>query len=167
MPDAAPATSPTVFGGLQVQHLRVTTQGSAIFAAWDPLPSSQLAGYYLYYGRVSGRYLQRRAIQGDQNSVVIRALPEGKPYYLAIRGVNAAGQETDFSPQVSVITGSPLTSTSPLAASAIAPPRPGTGGGIAGSAGLPGIWLIIIGLSAIIGMTFAFRRRLIASPKHP
>ncbi|TSC78923.1 MAG: hypothetical protein G01um101425_931 [Candidatus Peregrinibacteria bacterium Gr01-1014_25] len=174
--DMAAATTPSdapqapvggLFGSLQVQNLRVTTLGGSIFAAWDQLPSSEIAGYYVYYSRVSGRYIQRKSVPGDQQSVVIRALPENQTYYVAIRGVNVRGQETDFGPEVAVTVGKPLTSTSPLSASAIAPPRPATGDGVAGDAGLPAVWLVFLVACAVIGTAIAFRRQLVALPARP
>ena len=148
---------------LQPQNLRVTTQGTTLYAAWDPLGSVELAGYALYYSAVSGRYIQRRTVAKPDTSVIIRGLPEGTTYYLAVRGVNAAGQETEFSQEVAVTMGDATTATSLLTANTISPPSPGTGGHVAGATGAGTAAAVFLVLSAVIGTMFAFRRQLIAS----
>lgn len=162
---ATPA--PTVFAKLQVQSLRVTTEGSSVFLAWNPLPSAELAGYNLYYGSISGRYLQRRSIDNASQTVTIRALPVGQTYYFAVRAVNGQGTESDFSQEVAVTVGNPATSTSPLSGALIeGGPNgnaPGTDGSISGESG-PAIWfLLFAGISAVMGTLLAFRRQWTAS----
>ncbi len=159
---SAPALPATVFTMLQVQGLRVTTEGSTVYLAWDALPSADLIGYHLYYGTESGRYLQRRAIDAGATSVSIRALPEGTTYYFAIRGVNAAEQETDFSREVGVNVGNPRTSTAPFTAGVLPPPTPGTDGTVAGETGTASTLAILLLFSAAIGTFVAFRRQLSA-----
>ncbi len=156
----------TVFSKLQVQALRVTTEGSSAFLAWNPLPSTELAGYNLYYGSISGRYLQRRSIDKESQTITIRALPVGIPYYFAVRAMNASGTESDFSQEVAVTIGNPATSTSPLSGNLIEGPQgqaPDTGGTVAGDSG-PGSWIAaMVGISAVLGTAFAFRRQWTAS----
>ncbi len=157
----------TVFSKLQVQSLRVTTEGSSVFLAWNPLPSGELAGYNLYYGSISGRYLQRRSVDNVSQTVTIRALPVGQTYYFAVRAVNGQGIESDFSQEVAVTVGNPATSTSPLSGALIeGGPNgnaPGTGGSISGESG-PTTWLLLFAvLSAVMGTLLAFRRQWTAS----
>lgn len=160
------AAVPTVFTKLQVQALRVTTEGSSAFLAWNPLPSAELAGYNLYYGSISGRYLQRRSVDKDAQTITIRALPVGQTYYFAVRAVNASGAESDYSQEVAVTIGNPATSTSPLSGNLIEGPQgnaPGTGGNVAGESG-PASWIaLLLGISAVLGTAFAFRRQMTAS----
>ncbi len=153
-----------VFELLQVQHLRVTTEGSSVFLAWDKLPSADLVGYNLYYGTISGQYLQKRSIDKNSTSMTIRALPEGVTYYFAIRGVDKDNRETDFSQEVGISVGNPATSTSPLSASAIerAPSTPRTGGNVSGETGMASTVALFLVLSAVIGTGLAFRRQLSA-----
>lgn len=158
-----PLAGSSVFGMLQPQRLRVTTQGGSIHAAWDPIPSSELAGYAVYYGAVSGRYLHRRTVSREDSSVILRALPEGITQYVAVRGVDAMGRETEFSEEASVTVGDPATSTSPLAAAAISPPTPATGGVVAGSTGMGTAAVALLGSAAAVGMLFAFRRQFVAT----
>lgn len=152
-----------VFSKLQVQALRVTTEGSSVFLAWNPLPSAELNGYNLYYGSISGRYLQRRAVDKDGQTLTIRALPVGQTYYFAVRAVNAAGQESDFSQEVAIAVGNPATSTSPLSGALIeGGPNgnsPDTDGNVAGASG-PGTWMALFALvAAVTGTMLAFRRQ--------
>lgn len=158
--------APLVFSKLQVQALRVTTEGSSAFLAWNPLPSAELAGYKLYYGSISGRYLQQRSVGKEAQTVTIRALPVGMTYYFAVRAVNATGAESDFSQEVAVTIGNPATSTSPLSGSLIEGPQgnaPYTDGTVSGESG-PGSWIaLMMGVSAILGTAFAFRRQWTAS----
>jgi hypothetical protein len=153
-----------LFSQLQVQALRVTTEGSSVFLAWNPLPSAELAGYNLYYGSISGRYLQKRSIDKDGQTATIRALPVGQTYYFAVRAVNASGQESDFSQEVGIAVGNPATSTSPLSGALIEGgpngQSPDTDGNVAGESG-PASWLMLIAaVSAVTGTMLAFRRQL-------
>lgn len=162
---AAPIAN--VFAKLQVQALRVTTEGSSAFLAWNPLPSAELAGYNLYYGSISGKYLQRRSIDRSGQTATIRALPVGQTYYFAVRAVNGSGEESDFSQEVAVTIGNPATSTSPLSGALIdGGPQgnsPDTNGTVSGDSG-PGTWLMIFAAaSAIMGTLLAFRRQWTAT----
>lgn len=149
----------TVFTMLQVQGLRVTTEGSSVFLAWDALPSTELVGYNVYYGTTMGSYIQRRGVDKSANSIVIRALPEGVTYYFAIRAVNERGQESEFSQEVGISVGNPRTSTSPLDASSLPVGTPGTNGSVAGETGVSSVLLVFLTLSAVIGTVLAFRRQ--------
>ncbi len=150
----------TVFAMLQVQGLRVTTEGSTAYLAWDALPSPELIGYHLYYGTVSGQYIQRHAIDKGEQSVAIRSLPIDTTYYFAIRGVNAQEQETDFSREVGISIGNPRTSTAPFVANSLPTPTPDTNGTLAGDTGIPSNLVLFLVLSALIGTFIAFRRQL-------
>ncbi len=159
--------APTVFTQLQVQALRVTTDGSSAFLAWNPLPSAELAGYNVYYGTISGRYLQRRSVNREAQTITIRALPVGQVYYFAVRAVNVDGQESDFSQEVAVTIGNPATSTSPLSGALIeGGPNgnaPHTDGSISGESG-PATWMLLFaGASAVMGTLLAVRRQWTAS----
>ncbi len=152
-----------VFTMLQVQGVRVTTEGSSAFLAWDALPSNEIVGYNIYYGTMMGSYIQRRGVEKSATSITIRALPTGTTYYFAVRGVNGGGQETDFSQEVAVSIGNPGTSTSPLNANSIPTPTPGTGGDIAGDTGVSSVLLLLLLISAVTGTGLAFRRQLSAA----
>lgn len=153
-----------IFDMLQVQQLKVTTEGSSVFLAWNKLPSAELVGYNLYYGTISGQYLQKRSVDKNSTNITIRALPEGVTYYFAVRGVDANNRETDFSQEVGISVGNPATSTAPLSASTInrAPNTPRTGGTVSGETGMTSTLILFVLLSAAIGTGLAFRRQLSA-----
>jgi hypothetical protein len=162
----------TTFTLLQIQNLRATTEGTAVFLAWDPLPSKDLTGYNIYYSTTSGRYIQRRSIDSTSTTLTIRGLMEGQTYFFAVRGVNAKNQETQFSKEVGIRVGSPETSTNPLAASAVTQkgPRgnsPRTGGTIAGESGTSSAYIVFFAACGVIGTLMAFRRQFVAAaPAH-
>ncbi len=165
MSSAASQTSSLniAFALVQPQGLRVTTEGSSVFLAWNQLNAGSLLGYNVYYGTVSGKYIQRRSIDKANTTLTVRSLPVGTTYYFAIRGVDANNQESDFSQEVSVNIGNPATSTSPLTGSITTPGKtPGTGGTIAGDTGPASSALLFVALSAIAGLLLAFRRQFTA-----
>lgn len=167
----APAASSTTFTLLQVQGLAVTTKNTTVFIGWSPLRSSSLTGYYVYYGSVSGRYLQRHSVPPEAASLVLRDLPLGSQLFFAVRGVSAGG-ETTFGQEESVIVGRPETSTSPLVEGQIPQGEQAQGnpiethGGmeVTGSTGLTNTVALLVLLSAGIGTLFsASRNRLTMS----
>lgn len=159
---AAPVIPSTVFTMLQVQGLRVTTEGSSVFLAWDPLPSAELVGYNVYYGTTTGQYIQRRGVDSAATTLTIRALPVGTTYYFAVRGVNGRDQETEFSQEVGISVGNPRTSTSPLTANSLPTGTPDTNGTVAGETGLSSVLLVFLLLSAVTGTFIAYRRQAAA-----
>lgn len=162
------SSSRTSFTLLQVQNVRITTEGSSILLGWDHLQSSELNGYNIYYGTQMGRYIQRKSIPGDQQSLIIRALPLEATYYVAIRAVSQSGEESAFSQEVAVTVGDPKTSTAPL----LAGQRGGPQGknpikntstpSVPGESG-PGMYLVLLlAGSAAMGTLLAFRRQMLA-----
>ncbi|PIR53552.1 hypothetical protein COU76_00720 [Candidatus Peregrinibacteria bacterium CG10_big_fil_rev_8_21_14_0_10_49_10] len=162
----------TAFALLQVRNVRVTTDGSSIFLAWDALNSSSLSAYNIYYGTTSGRYIQRKTISGNMQSVVLRNLPLGATYYLAIRAVNTDEEESAFSPEVSVEVGNPATSTAPLVqgVGGVNPIGDLTGNGavsVPGSTGVPSALAMLVVLCAAIGTFLASKRQLAVCTEQP
>ncbi|PIQ76640.1 hypothetical protein COU78_05080 [Candidatus Peregrinibacteria bacterium CG10_big_fil_rev_8_21_14_0_10_49_24] len=104
----------TPFSLLQVRNVRTTTEGSSILLAWDKLNSSSLKAYNIYYGTTTGRYIQRKTVDKELNSLILRALPVGTTYYIAVRAANAQDEESAFSQEVAVEVGNPGSSTAPL-----------------------------------------------------
>lgn len=109
-------SSNVAFSLLQVQNVRLTSDDTNVYLAWDTLNSSQVQGYTMYYGTVRSQYIQRKTVPKTETSLTIRDLPKGVQYFFSIKAVNSAGDETAFSPEVSVVIGNPNSSTSPLAA---------------------------------------------------
>lgn len=165
-PPSPVATTP--FTLLQVQNIAVTSEGTNIFLGWDPLSTPDLIGYNIYYASRSGEYIHKRSLDAVSTSTTIRDLPTGVKYFLSVRGVNRAQQESAFSREVAVTVGSPATSTSPLAARLIpkAPPAlrtPLSVGTVPGQTGISS-WILgtIIGV-ALLGTIFAIRKQLLLS----
>lgn len=166
----SPTPQNTHFSLLQVQNLAATTEGSSIYVAWDPLASPELLGYNLYYGTVSGEYIQKKSLDAGTTNTTLRTLPVGKTYYLAIRAVSRTQQESAFSREVSVTVGDPKSSTSPLSANIAR--RDGTPtktplppGGLPGATGSSSTLALLLMASAGIGTIFAFRRQFIAQAR--
>ncbi len=162
----------TSFVLLQVQNLRVTTEGSTVYLAWDPLASGELEGYNLYYGAETGRYIQRRSLPATASTLSIRVLPLGTTYYFAVRGVNKANEESAFSKEVAVNVGDPKTSTNPLVGGAknTGPQgkNPLTGKptkAVPGKTGMSSNIALLLVLSAVIGTLFALRRQMTAASR--
>lgn len=167
------AVSPqrTAFALLQVQNLRITTEGSSVFLAWDHLRSSALQSYNVYYGTTSGRYIQRKTISKDDNSIRIRSLPTGVAYYFAVRAVSVQSEESAFSREVSVTVGNPSTATMPLSLETItpAPNNPLDGrvdntNSVPGQTGISSFMVLVLIGSAIAGTLLASRRQMIVTP---
>lgn len=165
------ANGSAIFPEYRVENLRVTTQGTAAYLGWDILPSAELAGYNVYYGATSGQYLQRKTIDKSETTLAIRGLPEGSTYYFAVRGVNAAGVETEFSDEVSVVIGRAETSTSPLSASMIPVvggkrPEVKTDGTVKGDTGAATTVAVVLAACALAGTLAAARKQYAFSTPH-
>lgn len=170
-----PGGDRTTFSLLQVRNVRVTTEGSSVFLAWDALNSTALKAYNIYYGTTSGRYIQRKTIEGSMHSIILRAMPVGTTYYLAVRAVSKTDEESAFSQEAAVEVGNPKTSTSPLVENQtieVAPTNPIagqlTGRGeetpVPGETGLSSSIAILFLLCAVAGTALASRRQLIVTP---
>jgi len=69
--------------------------------AWDPVGDPDLSGYKVYYGTSSGVYTNSTPT-GSQTSVELTNLQECKVYYLAVKAVDANGNESmGFSNEIS------------------------------------------------------------------
>ena len=159
-------------------RLRVTSEGTAAMLAWDPLAVAGVKGYNLYYGETSSKYLHRRTVAAKDNTHVLRGLPLGRTVYFALRALNASGDETGFSQEVSVTIGNPNSSSAPLVLNVgVTGADPAPSNPIAtsplqagltqqvGATTVPGetgltstmLWLTLIG--AVAGTLFALRRQ--------
>ena len=164
---ALPAPERTSFTLLQVQNLRLTTEGSTVYLAWDALTSSELQGYNVYYGAEMGRYLQRRTLSKEATTLTVRALPLDTTYYFAVRAINTNQEESSFSKEVAVKVGDPRTSTAPLVLGQDTGPRgqnpldkpTGKIPVVPGKTGVPSVLILLLVASAVIGTLLAFRRQ--------
>lgn len=169
---SAPATGASSFALLQVQKPSVTTRERDVYLGWMALRSAEIKGYNIYYGTVSGRYLQRKTVPATSTSIVIRDLEPGSTYFLAVRGLSNSDAESAFSQEVSIVVGQPTTSTSPITepiannddtAHVDELPR---GKNIAGDTGMPEYAALFALLCAGVGTTIAARRQFILSSRY-
>lgn len=157
----------TAFSLLQIQNLRVTTEGTSAFLAWDALLSSQLKAYTVYYGKTSGEYMQRRTIDKSETTLTLRSLEIGKRYYFAVRGLSENDEETAFSYEVSIVIGDPSSSSAPLSSGKNPVASIVQNQEMPGETGLPSVIVLLVILSGIIGTTFASRRQLAVLHHNP
>ncbi|HLC76474.1 MAG TPA: cohesin domain-containing protein [Candidatus Peribacterales bacterium] len=109
-----PVVSDPTFASLQPQGLRVMTKGEEVYLIWEALTDQRIVGYNIYYGTVTGKYIQRRTVSTATTGVTIRNLPAGSRYFFAVTGFNAMGQDSEFSYEVAVTVGDPTSSTAPF-----------------------------------------------------
>jgi hypothetical protein len=151
----------TPFSLLQVRNIRITTEGSSLYIGWDSINHSSVKAYNIYYGTTSGRYIQRKTVNGVMDSLIIRSLPINTTYFVAVRAVSDEDEESAFSQEASVTIGDSNTSTAQLIT--------GTGPNgvnplqneynVPGETGLPSKIALFVILSAIIGTVVALRRQ--------
>ncbi len=82
-----------------------TAQAAHLDLAWDPNSEPDLGGYKIYYGTESGNYINFIDV-GNVTSYTMGSLLDGITYYVAITAYDSAGNESNFSGEVSG-TGSP------------------------------------------------------------
>jgi hypothetical protein len=73
---------------------------------WGASPDPLVVGYRVYYGTSSRAYQQAKGKGIDSASAttyVAKGLQSGKTYYFAVTEYDAAGNESDFSAEVSKI----------------------------------------------------------------
>lgn len=147
---------------LQPQGLRVMTgsagsrqaPGDQVYLIWNPLVDPRIVGYNIYYGTVSGRYIQRRTVSTETTGVTIRNLPVGTRYYFAVTAFNARGQDSEYSYEVAVTVGDPSSSTAPFTLTTGTDGSPldgsviGGGGQVPGGTGMPLVALVVVGVIA-------------------
>ena len=72
--------------------------------AWDPPDiSTDVTGYMIHYGTASGTYSQAVDV-GNTTSYTVSNLIDGQTYYFTVTAHNAAGFESVYSNEVSVMT---------------------------------------------------------------
>ncbi len=177
------AAAQSVFTLLQIQGVRIGTNQDTIAVTWDTLGHPRLQGYSVYYGNAAGQYLHRKSVSVASRGIIIDSLTPGKTYYVAVRGVDDAGEETVYSSEVSVEVGNPSSSTSPLKDAitsiaaeqnsrpmeTVAPQHPLAGSAVTpaaktvpGETGTASSLALLLLVSAAIGTLLAFRRQWIA-----
>ncbi len=77
-----------------------TAEAAYLDLTWDPNQEPDLAGYRLYYGTTSGEYINFVDI-GLTTTYRLNELLEDVTFYIAITAYDLAGNESDFSDEVS------------------------------------------------------------------
>lgn len=80
------------------------TQGSGgaanINLAWDASSTSDVSGYKIHYGTVSGNYSTVVDV-GNAISYALSNLHSGVTYFFAVTSYDSSGQESDYSNEIS------------------------------------------------------------------
>jgi len=179
-PTQAPTPTPVPsdgFSRLQPTGLRVMTENDKVYLVWNPLSDppiqhaqgKRVIGYNIYYGTVSGRYIQRRTVSSGNVGVTVRGLPIGKRYYFALTAFSDKQQETEFSYEVAVVIGDSASSTAPFTLSTGGVSGPPVGGSlltpkigrVPGGTGLPVFALLGIVVTSLMSTLFFFRKRIL------
>jgi hypothetical protein len=98
---SAPVAATSTCGGVAAAACGGTS-GSPSYAilTWDAVTAPDLCGYRIYYGPVSGRYLQsfgEGIPAGDVTTCTITGLSSGTRYYFAVTAVDTSNNESDYS----------------------------------------------------------------------
>jgi hypothetical protein len=64
-----------------------------IVLKWDPAQGSDVSGYRLYYGIVSGAYIHQLDV-GSTTSTLVSNLSKGRTYFFAVAAYNAAAESS-------------------------------------------------------------------------
>jgi Fibronectin type III domain len=90
---------------------------NSVSIGWTASSSSNVAGYYIYYGTSSGNYTTVVPVSNVTN-VTISGLTSGVKYYFAATSYDSSYNQSAYSPEISAVVGSTgsiaatLTSTS-------------------------------------------------------
>ena len=79
---------------------------ASVTLSWTPSPSSNVAGYDIYYGTSAGNYTSAVPVQPNATNVTIYGLASGQTYYFAATAYDSTGTQGAFSPQISLTAGS-------------------------------------------------------------
>lgn len=100
---------------LLILYPRAVSAGT-IRLAWDAVADTDLAGYKVYYGTTSGLYTQSVEV-GKQASATLTNLQDCKVYYVALKAVDANGNESlSYSNEVSGFSAPVPATVSPASA---------------------------------------------------
>lgn len=77
-----------------------TAHAAEIMLAWDQNPEQDIAGYKIHYGLESDNYATTIDV-GNYTTCVLSDLETGQTYYFAATAYNTAGEESDYSNEIS------------------------------------------------------------------
>ncbi len=76
--------------------------------AWEPNTENDLAGYKIYYGKLSGNYDSNVDV-GYQTSYTLSGFTSGETYFFAATAYDFSGNESEYSNEAIYTTGIPVT----------------------------------------------------------
>ena len=130
----------------------------------------------MYYGTTSGEYMQRRSVDGSENSITLRNLPKNSTYFIAVRAVSTSGTESAFSQEVQVKVGESRVQGTVIGRSTIGSSGGSTSGNplrdtagmqshtVPGETGLSSSIALFLILSAVMGTLLSYRRQIQLQP---
>jgi Fibronectin type III domain len=86
--------------------------GACVTLGWYPSVDTNVVGYVVYYGTISGTYTERIDV-GDQTSATITGLTAGVTYYFAVTAYAATSVESVPSNEVAYTVPLPATNQVP------------------------------------------------------
>jgi hypothetical protein len=99
------ANYPQKVGGLEVTDVGT---GDQLYVRWQPNQAANVAGYKVYWGKVSGLYTDSRQVSGTSDT--ISGLSADSLYFIGLTAVDTDGKE---SPLVTEATGTPRSAPLP------------------------------------------------------
>lgn len=70
--------------------------------AWNPSPDTNVIGYILYYGTISGNYASRLDV-GTNTTTTVSGLTEGQTYSCVVTAYDAQNQESEPSNELAFV----------------------------------------------------------------
>lgn len=87
--------------GITVLLFTSAAFSASIKIGWDPVTSTSIAGYKIYYGKASRSYSTNITV-GNVNTYTVSGLSEGTIYYFAVTAYDGQGRESDYSSELVV-----------------------------------------------------------------
>jgi hypothetical protein len=81
-----------------------------VLVSWNPSSDSDVVGYNVYYGKISGSYSNKITV-GNITTTAISNLNCGDTYYFTATALDPNGTESDFSENIQFIVPGILTAT--------------------------------------------------------
>ena len=91
-----------VAAGFCVTFHLTASASQSVSLAWDSSPDTNVTGYVLYSGNVSGKYTSRLDV-GTNTTTTATGLAEGSTYYFVVTAYNAVGLESGPSNEVGFV----------------------------------------------------------------
>ena len=88
-------------------QFRVLAQSQGVVLAWNPSVDTNVVGYNIYYGGVSGVYTNEVMV-GNVTTATITGLTPGATYYFAATTIGAGSVESPLSNQTTYTVPSPV-----------------------------------------------------------